>query len=92
MPETRYRILVTGKVQGVFFRQMLKVTAEKNGVRGWVKNLDDGRVEAVLEGNRDDVDSVVQWSRRGPANSRVTDVTIHDEEFAGEFSGFDVRY
>ncbi|RNJ76266.1 MAG: acylphosphatase [Nitrosopumilus sp. D6] len=92
MPNVRARILVTGKVQGVFFRQMLKVTAVKNDVRGWVRNLDDGRVEAVLEGERNGIDSVIEWSRKGPANSRVTNITIHDEKYTDEFSDFDVRY
>lgn len=88
----RVHLLVTGKVQGVFFRQTMKVRAVENGVSGWVRNLEDGRVEAVLEGDGPGVEAVTRWARAGPANSRVEDVRSTDEEFAGEFSGFDVRY
>ena len=92
MPNQRIRIFVTGKVQGVFFRQALKVMAKKNGVSGWVKNLKDGRVEAVLEGDQEKVSRLVEWSHGGPANARVEDVEIRNEKFTGEFSKFDVLY
>jgi len=92
MPSKRIRIIVTGKVQGVFFRQALKVMAKKNDVFGWVKNLKDGRVEAVLEGAEEKVSRLVEWSHGGPANARVEDVQIHNEKFSGEFLKFDVLY
>ncbi len=92
MSSKRIRIIVTGKVQGVFFRQALKVMAKKNDVFGWVKNLKDGRVEAVLEGTEEKVNRLVEWSHGGPANARVEDVEIHNEKFSGEFSKFDVLY
>lgn len=92
MPKQRIRIFVTGKVQGVFFRQALKVMAKKNNVSGWVKNLKDGRVEAVLEGDEEKVSRLVEWSHGGPANARVEDVEIRNEKFTGEFSKFDVLY
>ena len=92
MSKQRIRIFVTGKVQGVFFRQALKVMAKKNDVFGWVKNLKDGRVEAVLEGDEDKVNRLVEWSHGGPANARVEDVEIQNEKFIGEFSKFDVLY
>jgi len=92
MLNKRIRIIVTGKVQGVFFRQALKVMAKKNDVFGWVKNLKDGRVEAVLEGTEEKVSRLVEWSHGGPANARVEDVEIHNEKFSGEFSKFDVLY
>jgi len=92
MPKQRIRIFVTGKVQGVFFRQALKVMAKKNDISGWVKNLKDGRVEAVLEGDEEKVSRLVEWSHGGPANARVEDVEIRNEKFAGEFSKFDVLY
>lgn len=66
--------------------------AVQNSVHGWVRNLDDGRVEAVLEGNVDDVDRVAEWCRRGPANSFVHDMNIQEEVCTGEFSRFDVLY
>ena len=92
MSSKRIRIIVTGKVQGVFFRQALKVMAKKNNVFGWVKNLKDGRVEAVLEGAEEKVSRLVEWSHGRPANARVEDVDIHNEKFSGEFSKFDVLY
>ena len=92
MSKQRIRIFVSGKVQGVFFRQALKVMAKKNNVTGWVKNLPDGRVEAVLEGELEDVSRLIEWSHGGPANARVEDVEIVNEKFSGEFTQFDVLY
>ena len=92
MSNQRIRIIVTGRVQGVFFRQALKVMAKKNNIFGWVKNLKDGRVEAILEGDEVKVSRLVDWSHGGPANARVEDVEIHNEKFSGEFSKFDVLY
>ncbi len=92
MSNQRIRIIVTGKVQGVFFRQALKVMAKKNDVFGWVKNLENGRVEAVLEGDEEKINRLVEWSHGGPANARVEDVEIHNEKFSGEFTKFDVLY
>lgn len=92
MTNQRIRLFVKGKVQGVFFRQALKVKAKQNNVVGWVKNLEDGRVEAVLEGNEEDVDVLVEWCHGGPANARVEDVEIRNEKFKNEFSEFNVLY
>ena len=92
MSKQRIRLFITGKVQGVFFRQALKVMAKKNDVFGWVKNLEDGRVEAVLEGDEEKVSRLVEWAHGGPANARVEDVDIHNEKFINEFSTFDVLY
>jgi acylphosphatase len=92
MSNQRIRIIVTGKVQGVFFRQALKVMAKKNDVFGWVKNLKDGRVEAVLEGDEEKISRLIEWSHGGPANARVEDVDIRNEKFTGEFLKFDVLY
>ena len=92
MSNQRIRIIVTGKVQGVFFRQALKVMAKKNNVFGWVKNLKNGCVEAVLEGDEEKINRLVEWSHGGPANARVEDVEIHNEKFSGEFTKFDVLY
>ncbi len=92
MSNQRIRIIVTGKVQGVFFRQALKVMAKKNDIFGWVKNLENGRVEAILEGDEEKINRLVEWSHGGPANARVEDVEIHNEKFSGEFTKFDVLY
>ena len=92
MKQQRVHILVSGKVQGVFFRQALKVVAKKNNVLGWVRNLTDKRVEAVLEGDSQSVNLVIEWARIGPANSHVDDIEVSNEEFKNEFSVFEVLY
>jgi len=92
MKQQRVHLLVNGKVQGVFFRQALKVVAKKNNVLGWVRNLKDGRVEVILEGDNKSINSVIEWTRIGPANSRVDDIEVNNEEFKNEFSTFDVLY
>ena len=92
MEQQRVRLLVSGKVQGVFFRQALKVVAKKNNVSGWVRNLKDKRVEVVLEGNNKSISSVIAWARIGPANSRVDDIEVTNEGFKNEFLTFEVLY
>ena len=92
MKQQRVHLLVSGRVQGVFFRQALKVIAKKNNVLGWVRNLADKRVEAILEGDSKSVKSVIEWIKIGPANSRVDDIEISNEEFKNEFSAFEVLY
>ena len=92
MTKQRVRLFIKGKVQGVFFRQALKVTAKKNNVTGWVRNLKDGRVEALLEGEDENVSALVEWCHGGSANARVEDIEIINENFKGEFSKFDVLY
>ena len=92
MQQQRIHLLVSGKVQGVFFRQALKVVAKKNNVLGWVRNLTDKRVEAILEGDNNSVNSIIEWARVGPANSRVDGVEVSNEEFKNEFSTFEVAY
>ena len=81
-------LLVSGKVQGVYFRLSLKEVADKNGVFGWVKNLDDGRVEALLQGESDGVDAVVQWAHHGPKDAAVSDVKATHQEMGVMYTGF----
>jgi acylphosphatase len=88
---SRSHVLVSGKVQGVFFRSSTKDKAEELGLSGWVRNLSDGRVEAVFEGEKEDVDTMVEWCRKGPEHARVTGVEIIREEYQGEFRGFFLR-
>ena len=92
MKQQRVHLLINGKVQGVFFRQALKVVAKKNNVSGWVRNLNDRRVEAVFEGGSKSINSVIEWTRIGPANSRVDDIEVSNEEFKNEFLTFEVLY
>ena len=92
MAKQRVHLFIKGKVQGVFFRQAMKVTAKKNNASGWVKNLKDGRVEAIIEGEDLAVSNVVEWCHAGPANARVEDVEIRNEKYKGEFEKFEVLY
>jgi acylphosphatase len=83
----RRRVMVEGDVQGVFFRDECKQQASAAGVAGSARNLSDGRVEVVLEGDEDAVQRVVDWCRNGPAGAQVTGVDVSDEEPEG-LSGF----
>jgi acylphosphatase len=75
----RYRVLITGQVQGVGYRITCRRVALKHGVRGWVRNLPDGRVEAVFEGPADEVEHLLEWARHGPGLAAVADVTVQAE-------------
>ena len=92
MVQKRIHIFVTGRVQGVFFRQSTRVVAIKNNVNGWVCNLNDGRVEIVAEGETQNINNLVDWCKTGPANSRVDEFELSEEGFTGEFENFEVRY
>lgn len=85
----RRRVVVTGRVQGVFFRDGTATEARRLGVAGWVTNRPDGSVEAVLEGEPDAVETLVAWLRHGPDRARVDTCTVADEEPQGE-AGFRV--
>lgn len=83
----RRRVLVSGLVQGVWFRDSCRTEARRKGVSGWVRNREDGRVEAVFEGGADDVLTLVNWCMHGPPRARVGDVEVIEEDPAGE-AGF----
>ena len=84
----RYRVLISGMVQGVSFRVACQRMAWQHGVAGWVRNLDDGRVEAVFEGPAGDVQRLLEWARHGPRLAVVADVVVRAEqpEGVGSFS------
>jgi acylphosphatase len=86
----RRHVVVSGRVQGVFYRASLEREAHGAGVVGWVRNRDDGTVEAVLEGERAGVERVLAWCRQGPPRAEVVDVVVVDEEPVGE-TGFRTR-
>ena len=92
MERARAHVRVSGFVQGVFFRYETRDLALKLGVNGWVRNLPDGRVEAVFEGERERVEKMVEFCRKGPPGARVTDIEISWEDYKGEFKGFGIRY
>jgi acylphosphatase len=86
----RKRVVVSGRVQGVFFRDSCRSRAETSGVSGWVRNVDDGTVEACFEGESKAVDELVAWCRSGPDAAHVDDVDVIEEEPRDE-RGFNVR-
>jgi acylphosphatase len=86
----RYRVLVSGEVQGVNFRAACRWMALQHGVTGWVRNLTDGRVEAVFEGPAQGVQRLLDWVRRGPRLAVVSDVAVQAEQPEG-LEGFLIR-
>ncbi|PSP62519.1 acylphosphatase [Halobacteriales archaeon QH_8_67_36] len=91
MSRKRVHVHVSGRVQGVFYRATTKETAREHGVDGWVKNLDDGRVEAVFEGDPEAVDAMVEFCHEGSDMATVNDVEVTDEEPEG-LGEFEIRY
>jgi acylphosphatase len=86
----RRRVVVHGRVQGVFFRDSMRERANAHGVSGWVCNRADGAVEAVLEGPAEAVERVVRFARTGPPQAEVSDVEVTEEQPEGS-SGFEIR-
>ena len=84
MTAVRRRVVVDGRVQGVWFRESCRREAERAGVAGWVRNRDDGRVEAAFEGDEAAVDRLVEWCRRGPPRAVVTSLSVRDEPPEGD--------
>ena len=87
---TRRHVVIHGDVQGVSFRDATRQEAEGAGLAGWVRNRDDGAVEAVFEGDADAVERLVEWCRSGPSSADVDDVGVSEEEPEDE-AGFEVR-
>ena len=90
--KVKAHVLISGRVQGVFFRMETKRVAENYGVFGWVRNLSDGKVEAVFEGNKESVDAMLKWCDKGPAHAKVDRVDVRWQDCSGEFEGFDITY
>ena len=92
MAKVRARVIVEGRVQGVFFRAETQKTARRYNLSGWVRNLSDGRVEALFEGEEENVEKMTLWCHEGPPYAAVRDVRIVREEYTGEFDRFSVTY
>jgi acylphosphatase len=86
----RAHVLVSGRVQGVYYRATTRETARERGIDGWVRNLDDGRVEAVFEGDREAVDEMVAWCHSGSPRAEVEDVEVTYGDPEG-IEGFEIR-
>ena len=89
--KVRTHIFVSGRVQGVFFRVETRYEAMKRNVAGWVRNTSGGRVEAIFEGEREDVEKLIDFCRKGPLGARVTKIDVQCEEYSVEFKDFKIR-
>lgn len=92
MEGARAHLFIEGRVQGVFYRAFVQGVAVKLDLQGWVKNLYDGRVEAVFEGDRELIERAIIECREGPPGAYVADIDLTWEAYAGRESGFEVRY
>jgi acylphosphatase len=92
MKTRRVHVLITGRVQGVFFRAYTRVAAQTIGVTGWVRNLPDGRVEAIFEGDSDKIEKMIKWCYEGSPMSRVARVEVLEEAYTGEFDRLDISH
>jgi acylphosphatase len=90
--KARVHVFVSGRVQGVFFRAETADMASRLGLGGWVRNLADGRVEALFEGEKQGVEKALEFCRRGPPGARVQNLELKWEEWKGEFQNFRVAY
>lgn len=90
--KVRAHVIISGRVQGVFFRVNTARAANRFGVLGWVKNRWDGKVEAVFEGTEDGVNAILEWCNTGDPPARASGVELNWEEYKGEFDRFEITY
>jgi acylphosphatase len=90
--KARAHVYVSGRVQGVFFRSETQDQARRHGLTGWVRNLPDGRIEAVFEGDKENVESLIEFCKRGPPAAKVTNVEVTWENSKGIYKNFIIRY
>lgn len=89
--KVRTHIFIRGLVQGVFFRENTRKIAEELGLKGWVRNTFDGKVEAVFEGEKEKIEEMLNWTKKGPPAARINGVDVKWEEYKGEFKNFEIR-
>lgn len=92
MPKVRAYVVISGRVQGVYYRALTREQARELGVNGWVKNRPDRKVEGLFEGDREEVDKLISWCRQGPPVADVTAVDVDWGNYTGEFSGFKIAF
>ena len=88
----RAHLFISGRVQGVFYRANTRDQARRLGLTGWVRNLPDGRVEAVVEGEEEKIKELIDWCHQGPPGAQVRGVEVRWEDYRGEFADFEIRY
>lgn len=92
MKKIRAHVIITGRVQGVYYRQTAFNKAVELGLTGWVRNLSNGKqVEAIFEGDEILVNKMIEWCKEGPSMSRVTFVEVDKQEFLDSFTGFSIK-
>ena len=89
---SRAHLFVTGRVQGVFFRLETKHNADRHDVKGWVRNLPDGRVEALFEGEKHAVETLIAFCRQGPSGAQVAKIELTWQTYTGEFDRFKIKH
>ena len=92
MANTRKHLYIQGRVQGVWFRDSTRRQAQSLGLSGWVKNLPDGAVEVLVEGDGEQVEKLVSWCSNGPPAADVSELVESQEEWKGEFDSFRIVY
>lgn len=92
MKRVRAHIFISGRIQGIGFRLEMRYRVRKLGLYGFVKNLPDGRVEAVLEGEKEKVEKLIEWAKRGPFLAKVENLEVDWQEYQEEFNNFVIRY
>jgi acylphosphatase len=92
MMKARAHVIISGVVQGVSFRYQTRTKALENNVTGWVRNLPDGRVEVVFEGNKEEVEKMIEFCKSGPPNAYIGNVNVIWEDFKDESKKFEIRY
>lgn len=88
----RIHAFVSGMVQGVSFRSETKRIAKNLGIKGWIRNLPDGRVEVLAEGEKDKIGALIEFLKKGPPAARVDNVDVKIEDHKGEFKGFSIKH
>lgn len=91
MDKIRVHLIISGRVQGVGYRYSTLAKAQELGLTGWVKNTFDRKVEAILEGDKSDIDIMVKWCYEGPSMAFVSNIEIFTEKYTGEFQSFTIK-
>jgi acylphosphatase len=92
MQLARAHLVIKGRVQGVFYRAFARDIATQLGLKGWVRNVSDGSVEALLEGDRQEIEQAIRHCHLGPPGARVDDIDVRWEDYQGDLQVFQVRY
>ncbi len=90
--KSRVHVLISGRVQGVWFRSSIKNKAEQLGIKGWVKNTFDGDVEAVFEGEENKINEILDWCHQGPPLSKVENIDITKQSVLDDYDQFSIKY